>query len=203
MKDFFQILVWEWSTEPSKKQINFEHFGSSSYLLPRAITLSIFAQNQSPGRVWKAKTKPNLPGSIEKASLILNAQKSKLNKKAQFIDFLLKLWLFGWKFIKKKSQKIWPCTNTVEWPIYINTFQFGQSFFKRTDVFLSFNSQPSFKRLNPFLKKRFLKKDCFVIDKFTLTDKKDIRDLFKCGSLKGPLNHGKSPYLFLSNSNYG
>ena len=58
-------------------------------LLPRAITQAIFAQNQSPGPVWKPKTKPNLPGSIEKSSLILNAQKSELNKKSHFIDSLL------------------------------------------------------------------------------------------------------------------
>ena len=58
-------------------------------LLPKAITQAIFAQNQSPGPVWKAKTKPKLPVSIEKASLILNAPKSYLNKKSEFIDSLL------------------------------------------------------------------------------------------------------------------
>ena len=55
--------------------------------LPRAITLAVVAQNQSPGPVWKAKTNTNLPGSIEEATLILNALKSKLKKQQdQFID---------------------------------------------------------------------------------------------------------------------
>ena len=42
-------------------------------LLPRAIIQAIFAQNQSPGAVWKDYIKPHLPGLIEKDSLILNA----------------------------------------------------------------------------------------------------------------------------------
>ena len=57
--------------------------------LPRAITQVILAQNQSPGPVWNAKTYTNLPVLIEKAPLILNALKSKLNKMAQFIGSLL------------------------------------------------------------------------------------------------------------------
>ena len=58
--------------------------------LPRAITLAVFAQNQSPGPVWKAETKPNLSGSKEKAKLILNAPNSEWKKQlGQFIDSLL------------------------------------------------------------------------------------------------------------------
>ena len=58
-------------------------------LLPRAITQAIFAQIQSPGPVWKAKTNTNLPVLIEKVLLIVNAHGSELNKMDQFIDSLL------------------------------------------------------------------------------------------------------------------
>ena len=57
-------------------------------LLPRAITQAIFAQIQSPGPVWKAKTNTNLPVLIEKVLLIVNAQGRELNKMDQFIDSL-------------------------------------------------------------------------------------------------------------------
>ena len=58
--------------------------------LPRAITRAVFAQNQSPGPVWKAETKPNLSGSKEKAKLILNAPNSEWKKQLdQFISPLL------------------------------------------------------------------------------------------------------------------
>ena len=60
-------------------------------LLPRAIAQAIFAQIQSPGPVWKAKTNTNLPVLIEKVLLIVNAHGSELNKMDQFIDSLLYL----------------------------------------------------------------------------------------------------------------
>ena len=56
----------------------------------------LFVQNQSLGPVWNDKTNPNLPGSIKKASLILNAQKSELNKKAQAVEGLDCVLTDGW-----------------------------------------------------------------------------------------------------------
>ena len=61
------------------------HLESYSQSLKQAI----FTQNQVQGLVWEPQTKTNLPKSIENASLILNALKSYLNKKSEFIDSLL------------------------------------------------------------------------------------------------------------------
>ena len=59
-------------------------------LLPSVITQAIFAQIQSPGLVWKAKTNTNLPVLIEKVLLlIVNAQGSEMNIMDQFIGSLL------------------------------------------------------------------------------------------------------------------
>ena len=49
-------------------------------ILPRAIIQAIFAQIQSPGPIWKAKTITNLPVLIEKVLLIVSTQGSELNK---------------------------------------------------------------------------------------------------------------------------
>ena len=57
-------------------RLNLNTLETQVYLLPRAITQAIIAQNQNQGPVWKAETKPYLTGSIEQASLILKAQKS-------------------------------------------------------------------------------------------------------------------------------
>ena len=64
LKDCFQILFWEWCIEPPKNQINFEHFGSSSFPSSQGHNLGNFGQ--------KSKSRISMEGQDQYQAACMN-----------------------------------------------------------------------------------------------------------------------------------